>query len=704
MTCAPAGMRRIWRPRVKQADRPCAEKLPTDCRRPRCFPVVSLFAGLVFTSLLFPGLAAKAQSAKSSPGGLRTITSAREAHDLSSEEAKLAYPIHLRGVVTYFDTDTGTGFGALYVHDATGSVFVKLVGGAVKSLPAGSLVEVWGVSDPGGFAPIVDRPRIAVIGRAPLPKDAVRVSRTQLFAGEHEGQWVEVEGIVHSVYSSSHTVILELSMMDGTLFATTVREPGVDYSGLVDARVRIHGHEAPLYNGSAQMIGARVVFPNLSTVQVVEPAPGDPFKMPTVPIDDLLRWNQVSAMRHRVHIRGTVTMQWPGASLCVRDATRGICAQTVEDTHLALGDVADVVGFSEAEDSTSVLTDAVFRKAGSGLPVAAERVTAAQALAGKHNSELVQIEGELIGSEQGSSGATLLLNSGNSIFTAVLPQSLAGPESAAWKNGSRLRVAGICSVQFDARLSVLKDGVAVPKSFRILMRSPDDAIVIRKPSWWTPAHALVLLALALTVTLAVLAWVMVLRRRVERQTCLLRESEERFRHMAQHDALTGLATRLVLQDRLNVALERARRNQTTLAVLMMDLDRFKEINDTLGHHTGDHVLRVTADRILANVRKSDTVARMGGDEFVALLPDLQDAQVAESVAAKIVAALSVPIRFAGREVLASVSVGVCTASPGQLDADLLLKNVDAAMYRAKERGRNCYQIFAPEMAHGQRKP
>jgi diguanylate cyclase (GGDEF)-like protein len=645
--------------------------------------------------------ACPAQSNPAAADRLRTIATAREAHNLSSQEARRAYPVHLRGVVTYFDTDTGTGFGALYVHDATGSIFVKLVGGAVKSLPAGSLVDVRGVSGPGGFAPIVDRPRIEVIGRAPLPNDAVRVSRTQLFAGEDEGQWVEVEGIVHSVYGSSHTVIVELSMMDGTLFATTVREPGVDYSGLVDARVRIHGHEAPLYNGSAQMIGARVVFPNLSTVQMVEPAPGDPFKMPTVPIDDLLRWNQLSAMRHRVHIRGTVTMQWPGSSLCVRDATRGICVQTVEETPLQPGDVADIVGFSEAEDSTSILTNAVFRKAGSGIPIAAERVTAAQALAGRHNSELVQIDGELIGSEFGSSGVTLLLTSGNSIFTAALPHGQAKLETGGWKNGSRLRLTGICSVQFDARLSVLKDGVAVPKSFRILMRSPDDAIVLRTPSWWTPAHALVLLALALTATLAVLAWVMVLRRRVERQAGLLRESEERFRHMAQHDALTGLATRLVLQDRLNVALERARRNQTTLAVLMMDLDRFKEINDTLGHHTGDHVLRVTADRILANVRKSDTVARMGGDEFVALLPDLQDPEMAEGIARKIVAALAVPISVADRMVPASVSVGVCTAEPGELDADLLLKNVDAAMYRAKERGRNCYEVFAQEMAHGQ---
>jgi diguanylate cyclase (GGDEF)-like protein len=639
-----------------------------------------------------------APSAKEPASSLPTITKARQAHDLTSEEAKRAYPVHLRGVVTYFDPDTGTGFGALYVHDSSGSIFVKLAGGVINSLPAGTLVDVRGVSDPGGFAPVVARPTIQVIGHAALPSDANPVSRTQLFAGEYEGQWVAVEGIVRSVYVGSHTVILELAMMDGTLFATTVREDGVTYSGLVDSKVRIHGHEAPLYNSSAQMIGARVVFPNLSVVQVVEPAPKDPFQMPTVPIDNLLRWNQVSAMRHRVHIRGAVTLQWPGASLCVRDATRGICAQTVQDTHFAPGDVVDVVGFSEAENSTSVLTNAVFRKAGSGSPIPAEPVTVEQALVGKRNSELIQIEGELIGSERGSSDNTFMLTSGNSIFTAVLPRNLARTSDIAWKNGSRLRITGICSVEFDPRLSVLKDGVAVPLSFRILMRSPGDVAVVQGPPWWTPAHGLILLGLALTGTLVVLVWVVVLRRRVEQQTILLRESEERFRHMAFHDALTGLATRMLLQDRLDIALERARRYHTGLALLMLDIDEFKDINDTFGHHAGDQVLRVMANRIRAIVRKSDTVARMGGDEFLVLLPDLHDPHVAEGIAAKIVAALAVPIPLGGRELPISVSVGVCTDPGGELGEDALLKNVDLAMYQAKAKGRNCYQVFTHEMA------
>jgi diguanylate cyclase (GGDEF)-like protein len=221
------------------------------------------------------------------------------------------------------------------------------------------------------------------------------------------------------------------------------------------------------------------------------------------------------------------------------------------------------------------------------------------------------------------------------------------------------------------------------------MRDPADVIVLQKPSWWTPAHVVPMLALALAATLAVLGWVMVLRKRI-------RESEERFRHMAQHDALTGLATRLVLHDRLSVALEAAKRHRNGLALLMLDIDKFKLINDTYGHHAGDEVLRVTAQRMIETVRKSDTVARMGGDEFVVLLTDLTDPKAAESTAAKVVAALSVPISFAERELPVSVSVGVCSASAGELDADVLLRNVDSALYSAKAKGRNCFEIFVPE--------
>ncbi len=626
-----------------------------------------------------------------------TLTTAREAHGLSDEEANRTYPVHLQGVVTYFDPDYGAGFAATFVHDSTGSVFVKNPSGSAGPLSAGTVVDVQGVSGPGGFGPIVVEPRIRIIGHSQLPANPPRETLPHLETGAQDAQWVEVEGTIHGVLEYSHSVTLQLAMADGPVSVTMVREAGSSYSGLVDAKVRIHANAAPTVNGNGQMIGVHLMAPNLSALEFVEPAPGDPFRKPPVPIANLLHWDQFAASFHRVHLRGNVTLQWPGSWLCIRDATRGICMQTGQEMPLAVGELVDVAGFVGTENSAPVLTDAVFRAAGNRAPVAAEPATAEEALLGKYNSELIQIEGQLIGYDLTSSDTTLLLSSGKTLFPAVLPKSLAGPEASQWKIGSRLRVTGICSVRIDAQ-SHVREGFAVTKSFRVLMRSPADVTVLERTSWWTPAHALVLLAFVFTLTLGVLGWVVVLRRRVQQQAILLRESEGKFRHLALHDALTGLATRLLLQDRLSVALENARRHGTGLALLMLDLDRFKEINDTYGHQAGDEVLRVTANRVLQAVRKADTVARLGGDEFVVLLPDLADPKVADKIADNIVRILAHPIPFEERELSASVSVGVCAIAAGELDADALFRNADAALYHAKASGRNRFELFRPDSA------
>lgn len=504
---------------------------------------------------------------------------------------------------------------------------------------------------------------------------------------------MEVEGAVHHVIEYANSVTLRLEMVDGPIDITMIRTPGAMYSDLVDAQVRIHANAAPTTNADGQMIGVHLQAPNLSTLQVVEPAPKDPFAHPPIPIDRLLSREQFSTPFHRIHLRGTVTLQWPGSLLCVRDATRGICAQTSQATPVAAGTLVDLAGFVETDNSAPAITDAVFRPAGNSRPIAPQPATANKILGGGFSSELIQVDGLLIGYDLASSDATLQLSSGDTLFPAILPKSLAGSEVRAWRIGSRLRITGICSHNIDVENQV-RAGVAVTKSFRLLMRSPADVVLLERPSWWTPAHALILLGLALTTTLCVLGWVVILRRRVELQAKQLRESEQRFRHLAQHDSLTGLASRVVLEDRLKVAMESIRHNQTGLAMLIVDLDKFKEINDTFGHQGGDEVLRVTAQRLLESVRGGDTVARLGGDEFVVLLPELRDAHAAELVAATLVSSLARPVYFAGKEVSVSVSIGVETAIAAGMDTEVLMQHADVALYQAKKRGRNCFEVFA----------
>ncbi len=168
-------------------------------------------------------------------------------------------------------------------------------------------------------------------------------------------------------------------------------------------------------------------------------------------------------------------------------------------------------------------------------------------------------------------------------------------------------------------------------------------------------------------------------------------------HLATHDQLTGLAGRALLQDKTVEAVELARRYGTKVAVFMIDLDQFKRINDSLGHAAGDHILVETANRLRRAVRSTDIVARMGGDEFVVVMPDITNLVDVEQCAANLVQKLSPEISIDEHLMQVTASVGVCTYPDFASDARHLLKRADSAMYAAKENGRNQYQIFSVDM-------
>jgi diguanylate cyclase (GGDEF)-like protein/PAS domain S-box-containing protein len=170
-------------------------------------------------------------------------------------------------------------------------------------------------------------------------------------------------------------------------------------------------------------------------------------------------------------------------------------------------------------------------------------------------------------------------------------------------------------------------------------------------------------------------------------------AEEQIKHLAYHDALTNLPNRLLFKDRLTVALSHAHRESSLLAVLFLDLDRFKVINDSLGHNIGDQLLQAVAARVAACVRDSDTVARLGGDEFTILLPRLNHSEDVAPVAAKIIEAVRHPFHIEGREFYITTSIGISVYPEDGFDAETLIKNADTAMYQAKELGRDNYQLF-----------
>ena len=177
----------------------------------------------------------------------------------------------------------------------------------------------------------------------------------------------------------------------------------------------------------------------------------------------------------------------------------------------------------------------------------------------------------------------------------------------------------------------------------------------------------------------------------------IKRSQEEIHYQAHHDALTGLPNRLLLEDRLAQALHRSERNSTKVAMLFLDLDNFKRINDSLGHELGDEILKKTGSRLLKCIREVDTVARLGGDEFIVVLTDVEERGMVVRVAGRLLESFKRPFVLQGRELLVGVSIGITIFPDDANDAGELMRNADMAMYQAKEGGRNNYQLFARAM-------
>ncbi len=171
--------------------------------------------------------------------------------------------------------------------------------------------------------------------------------------------------------------------------------------------------------------------------------------------------------------------------------------------------------------------------------------------------------------------------------------------------------------------------------------------------------------------------------------------EEALKYMATHDALTGLPNRRLFSDRVELEMAHARRNQQKLGLMYFDLDYFKRVNDTFGHRVGDHLLQLVGKRLADLLRESDTVARMGGDEFILLSPEMAKKEDAAPIAKRVMEALREPFEFDGHRVHVSTSLGIAVFPDDGENVDELMKHADMAMYQAKEQGRDRYHFYDP---------
>jgi len=206
------------------------------------------------------------------------------------------------------------------------------------------------------------------------------------------------------------------------------------------------------------------------------------------------------------------------------------------------------------------------------------------------------------------------------------------------------------------------------------------------------------IAPALAAALLLAGGVLVfLLRRLRRASAALQTSQDQAQYLAFHDTLTGLPNRALFEDRLRRTLLFASQDKTRVALLYIDLDRFKHINDTLGHPAGDELVRQTAARLKHTIREVDTVARLGGDEFAVILLDVPDVESAEDIAERLLLKLREPFRLIDDQVFVSASVGIALSSGSDTDADDLLRKADIALYEAKKNGRGRYELFAGDM-------
>jgi len=172
-----------------------------------------------------------------------------------------------------------------------------------------------------------------------------------------------------------------------------------------------------------------------------------------------------------------------------------------------------------------------------------------------------------------------------------------------------------------------------------------------------------------------------------------KKAEEALKHMAHHDALTGLPNRRLFNERISLEISRSQRNNQKIGVMLFDLDHLKKVNDSFGHSVGDLLLQAVAQRLLGLLRKSDTVARMGGDEFLLILPEMKQTNDAILTAERILSALSTPFLLEGNQINITTSIGIVFFPDDGTEVDDLIKKADIAMYKAKEKGGNIYHLY-----------
>ncbi|HZP17497.1 MAG TPA: EAL domain-containing protein [Terriglobales bacterium] len=681
-------------------------------------------------------------------GVLTTVAAVRE---LDPERASDGVPVRLTGLITFNDSD----WHQMFLQDSTAGIYIRYSGDGTR-LFQGQVVTVIGITNAGEFAPVIISPKFILHGPGKMPRP-IPIAARDVFSGALDSQFVEVEGVVHPPRPGPipKHMSFELYSSLGQVHVST--GPGFQSEAYVrsleDATVRVRGVCGTLFNSRRQLVGFQLFVSSPRDMQVLEPAGPGPFQEDALPIANLLRFSARSNFNHRTKVAGSVTLLGDGF-FYIQDATGGLEVQG-DHNGAKLADWVEVVGYASPGGYSPRMTDAMVRVVRSNVPVGPERISPESAVDGRFDSHLVTIEGRLLSAVHSLSGRTLVLYSEGRTFNAQLLSRESSGQSPPLQEGSVLRLTGICSAQINMSTTYLLLSQE-PVGFRLVVRSPGDIEVLQAASWWTASRTLTALAILTTATCITFGWVGVLRRRVWRQMKELeratektrairdlaaamqdvalrkdftaqvstrggeeiaqlgmhfnrmlrelhlrdlakREAESRLQRQALTDELTGLPNRRLLTDRLQQTLAGAARARHLVALLYLDLDGFKLVNDSLGHAIGDILLSQVAQRLRSRLRQSDTLARLGGDEFTVILTKLQKKEDALLVGQTLLEVLAPPFLVDSHEINIGASIGISLYPENGGDASELLQQADSAMYAAKRNGKNRVLYFTDEL-------
>jgi diguanylate cyclase (GGDEF)-like protein len=600
------------------------------------------------------------------------LTQVRQVRTLSVDQAGRAIPVHLVGVVT-----VPSAFkNSFFFMDASGGISVDRVDEAAAPVQAGQRVEIDGMTGSGLFAPVVIAREVAIIGKQKLPAPRI-LSPEELSGGQQDSQWIALHAQVRSASIQTvwgHPVlVLKADIGSGIVVSVLVR----DYSKggwerYPGSEILMRGACGTTFNDKRQFVGLRLTVSSLDDLEVRRPAPSDPFDLPLRALDSILQFSGTAQARGPVRMHGTVTYAKAGEFLFIQDGPRGLSVRSSQKDPLLAGSSVEVVGYPASGDYGPILDDAIYHVIPGGKPVSPIHTSAASMIvlsrrtfwAAPYDSQLVQLDGQVAEETQDEFQDQLILRDGNVIFRA----KLRGGDGRLPKfdPGTVVRVTGICSARID--------DVRNTQSFEILLRSSPDVVILQRLPWWQSSGAAWTVALGL---LGVLIFVLI---------AFLLRSQSELRALAMKDPLTAVLNRRGFSLLAKRTWQAALRTDCTLLLFYLDIDRFKEINDTFGHQAGDLALVTVAGAMRECFRPTDVLGRMGGDEFAALcaMPE----SVAANIERRIVAKLEDRgIREYGFAIDVSVGILVCCRDLGPVSIEELIRRADARMYEKKKQRR-----------------